>query len=356
MAKKRVAVIFGGRSNEHDISLISASYVINNIPRGKYEVIMVGITKKGRWLHYIGSVEEIKNGKWVEHSDNVPCILSPDPLDRGFIETMPDGEVSRLKVDCIFPVLHGKNGEDGSIQGLFQMSQLPYVGCDMLSSACCMDKEFAHRILESGGIKMAKWLPVRLRDLDRLDSYCEEITKQLKFPIFIKPSRCGSSVGISKAYDIKQLREGIQTAFSHDTKVLVEQGIEGIECECAVMGNDKLTVSTVGEIMPANDFYDYEAKYTVPQEQTKIPATFGKDVIEKIRDTADKAYRLIGCEGLARVDFFYTAEGEVVLNEINTMPGHTPISMYPKLMENTGMPAQEEMDRLISLAFERTQL
>lgn len=235
MAKKRVAVIFGGRSNEHDISLISASYIIENIPRDKYEVIMIGITKKGRWLHFIGDADMIKNGEWVNHCDNVPCVLSPDPLDRGFIETMPDGEVSRLKVDCIFPALHGKNGEDGSIQGLFQMSQIPYVGCDMISSACCMDKEFTHRILESGGIKMAKWKPVRLCDLDKLDIRCEEIAKELEFPMFVKPSRCGSSVGISKAYDLKQLRDGIKTAFSHDTKVIVEQGINGTECECATV-------------------------------------------------------------------------------------------------------------------------
>ena len=353
MSKTRVAVIFGGKSNEHDISLISASYIIESIPRDKYEVIMIGITKKGHWLHYIGDVSGLKSGLWESHPDNVPCVLSPDPIDRGFIATLADGGVQRIKVDCIFPALHGKNGEDGSIQGLFQMSQIPYVGCDMISSACCMDKEFAHRILESENIQMAKWCAVRLGDLDRLGDKCAEITAKLKYPLFIKPSRCGSSVGITKAHNEQELTDGIKTAFSHDVKVVVEQGISGIECECAVMGNDKLTVSTIGEIAPANEFYDFESKYTVEQEQTRIPASFDGETIEKIRQTAEKAYRVIGCEGLARVDFFLSDDGEIILNEINTMPGHTPISMYPKLMEHAGMDAAEEMSRLITLAIER---
>lgn len=353
MAKTRVAVIFGGKSNEHDISLISASYVIESIPRDKYEVIMIGITKKGHWMHYIGDISGIKSGLWESHPDNVPCILSPDPLDRGFIAKLPDGETQSIKVDCIFPVLHGKNGEDGTIQGLFQLAQIPFVGCDMISSACCMDKEFTHRILESEGIKMAKWLPVRLRDLDRLSDKCEKIISQLEYPLFIKPSRCGSSVGITKAHNAQELESGIKTAFSHDVRAIVEQGISGIECECAVMGNDQLIVSAIGEIAPANEFYDFESKYSVPQEQTRIPASFPRETIEKIRETAEKAYRVIGCEGLARVDFFLSDDGEVILNEINTMPGHTPISMYPKLMEHGGMSAAEEMSRLITLAIER---
>ncbi len=356
MAKLKVAVIFGGRSNEHEISLISAAHIIESIPASKYEVVMIGITRKGHWLHYIGQTDRIRSGEWEDDADNVPCILSPDPVDRGFIATLPDGDIQRIRVDCVFPALHGKNGEDGTIQGLFQLSQIPFVGCDMLSSACCMDKELTHRILESCGVKMAKWVSVRYRELDDIDAKCEQIANTLKFPMFIKPSRSGSSVGISKANNVNELRTGIKTAFSHDDRVVVEQGLSGTECECAVMGNDKLIVSAVGEIAPANDFYDYESKYTVPQEQTFIPARFPQEKSDEIRSIAERAYRAIGCEGLARVDFFLTDEDEAVLNEINTMPGHTPISMYPKLMEYGGMSASEEVDRLISLAIERAEM
>lgn len=353
MEKLKVAVIFGGKSNEHDISLISATHIINSIPRDKYDVITIGITKEGSWLRFEGAAENIKNGKWVEDEGNIPCVLSPDPVDSGFIAFEKDGSVSKLKVDCIFPALHGKNGEDGTIQGLFQMSQIAFVGCDMISSACCMDKEFTHRILESCGVKMAKWVSVRITDKDILGERCAEIEEKLCYPLFIKPSRSGSSVGISKAYNTEQLKTGILSAFEHDSKVVVEQGIVGTECECAVMGNNELIVSTIGEIAPANDFYDFESKYNDPTEQTYIPARFSQDKIEEIRKQAEKSYRGIGCEGLARVDFFLTDKGEVVLNEINTLPGHTPISMYPKLMENCGIDAQEEMDRLITLALKR---
>lgn len=355
MAKLKVAVIFGGKSNEHDISLISATHVINSIPRDKYEVIMIGITKKGHWMQYIGDVSFIANGEWEKNQDNVPCVLSPDPIDKGFIATMGDGEIQHIRVDCIFPALHGKNGEDGTIQGLFQMSQIPFVGCDMISSANCMDKEVTHTILESHGIKMAKWVSVRNYELDSLNSKCDEIEKKLSYPMFIKPARSGSSVGISKAHNISELKDGIKHAFLHDNKVVVEQGIEGIECECAVMGNNKLIVSTIGEIAPANEFYDFESKYVSSQEQTFIPARFSSEKIEEIRSVARRAYLAIGCEGLSRVDFFLNTDNEVILNEINTLPGHTPISMYPKLMENEGIDAQDEMDRLITLALERVE-
>lgn len=352
MDKLIVAVIFGGKSNEHDISLISASHIINSIPRDKYEVITIGITKEGHWLKYEGDTESIKNGSWLK-GNTVPCILSPDPSDSGFICVAANGTTEKIKVDCIFPALHGKNGEDGSIQGLFQLSQIAYVGCDMISSACCMDKEFTHRILESCGVRMAKWVSVRQSDRSVLESKLCEIEEKLCYPLFIKPSRSGSSVGISKAYNKQELKEGIEKAFEYDSKLVVEQGLSGIECECAVMGNDELIVSTIGEIAPANDFYDFESKYNLPTEQTFIPARFSSEKIEEIRAAAEKSYKGIGCEGLARVDFFLTDDGEVVLNEINTLPGHTPISMYPKLMEHAGMNAAQEMDRLITLALER---
>lgn len=354
MAKLKIAVIFGGRSNEHDISEISAAHVIRSIPRDKYDVITVGITKKGHWFRFIGDTELLPNGEWEKHPDNVPCILSPDPIHKGFIVFGRNGETQNLKVDCIFPVLHGRNGEDGTIQGLFQLAGIPYVGCDLLSSAMCMDKDTTHTILEANGIKTAKWVRILVSELDtKLSEKCDEMESKLTYPMFVKPCNCGSSVGVSKVNNREELERGIKLAFVHDKKVIVEEGIVGKEIECAVMGNGDPFVSETGEIMSAGDFYDYESKYENQESKTVIPANISREDSEAVRKIAAKAYKALGCEGLSRVDFFLKADGEVILNEINTMPGHTPISMYPMLMENAGIPHSEQEDRLIRLALER---
>lgn len=356
MAKINVAVIFGGKSNEHDVSVVSAAHVIKSIPRDKYNVICIGITKKGHWIKFIGDVNDIPNGNWTKHPDNVPCILSPDPLHKGFLVLDDDGTVSPVKIDCIFPVLHGKNGEDGTIQGLFELAQIPYVGCDLISSANCMDKELTHTILEAHGIKTAKWCSMLESELDIIDIKCSEMESKLTYPMFVKPANCGSSVGISKVTNTAELKTGIKMAFSHDKKVVVEQGLVGIECEVAVMGNEDPFASTVGEIQAANDFYDYEAKYENAESKTIIPATFEDNAIKAIREIAIKAYKAMGCCGLARVDFFLCADGEIILNEINTLPGHTPISMYPQLMAYEGISFEEQEDRLIKLALDRAEV
>lgn len=354
MSKIRVAVLFGGQSNEHEISLISASNIIRNIPKDKYEVVTVGITKKGRWLLYQGDIDSIENGLWETNPDNVSCVLSPDPMHKGFLALMDDGMVQHIKVDVVFPALHGKNGEDGTVQGLFELSGIPFVGCDLLSSANCMDKDMTHIILEANGIKTAKWITIKESEIDLLDDFADRMDKELKYPMFVKPANCGSSVGISKVNDIDELKNGIKTAFAHDKKVIVEQGINGIECECAVMGNSEPFASTVGEIAAANDFYDYEAKYQNEESKTYIPAkNIPDDKIEEIRCIAIKAYKALGCSGLSRVDFFYLKNGEIYLNEINTLPGHTKISMYPQLMEHFGLSPSEQEDKLISLALDR---
>ncbi|MBQ9375169.1 MAG: D-alanine--D-alanine ligase [Ruminococcus sp.] len=353
MSRIRVAVIFGGKSNEHDVSLISATHVIKSISREKYKVIRIGITKKGHWLKYIGDVDDIANGQWEKHPDNVPCVLSPDPLHKGFLVIDEDGSVSNLKIDCVFPVLHGKNGEDGTIQGLLQLAQIPFVGCDMISSANCMDKDTTHTILEAHGIKTAKWVTLIESELDMLNDKCKQIESELTYPMFVKPANCGSSVGISKAHNLDELKRGIKMAFTHDTKVLVEQGLVGVECECAVMGNENPYASTIGEIEAANEFYDYDAKYENAASKVIIPARFDDDTMTKIREEAIKAYKAMGCGGLARVDFFLCDNNEIVVNEINTLPGHTSISMYPKLMEYDGMPFEEQEDKLIKLAIDR---
>ncbi len=352
MAKIRVAVIFGGASNEHEISLLSATNIINNIPRDRYDVVCIGITKKGRWLLYIGDTSKICDGTWEQDSDNVSCILSPDPLHKGFIAILNDGQVQPVKVDVIFPVLHGKNGEDGTIQGLFALSKIPYVGCDCISSANCMDKEVTHIILQANGIKTADWMSINRYDIERISGIAEEMEKKLGYPMFVKPANCGSSVGVSKVNNLDELINGIKKAFAHDKKVVVETGISGKECECAVMGNCGAIASTVGEIDSANEFYDYEGKYHNDDSHTYIPGRISEDIIFKIRQIALKAYSAMGCTGLARIDFFVTDDGGIILNEINTLPGHTAISMYPKLMEYEGLSPSEQIHRLITLAFE----
>lgn len=357
MAKIRVAVVFGGKSNEHDVSVVSAAHVIRSLQASQeetYDLTYIGITKKGHWLRYIGSVEDIENGKWEKHPDNTPCILSPDPIHKGFITLDEDGSFSNLKIDVIFPVLHGKNGEDGTIQGIFQMAEIPFVGCDLISSANCMDKELTHTVLESHGINTAKWVSILFSEVDKLEERCAEMEQKLGYPMYVKPANCGSSVGITKAHDIDELKAGIKAAFSHDKKVIVEEEIVGTECECAVMGNDKPFASTVGEISAANEFYDYDAKYNDPGSKTYIPARVAQESIEEIREVSVKAYKAMGCCGLARVDFFLCKDGKVILNEINTLPGHTKISMFPQLMEYVGIPCNEQEDRLIRLALERT--
>ncbi|MBQ7991185.1 MAG: D-alanine--D-alanine ligase [Oscillospiraceae bacterium] len=353
MAKTKVAVIFGGRSNEHDISLISASNVIRNIDRTKYEVIPIGITKKGRWYFYPGDVDGIQSGEWETNTDNVPAAILPDPLYRG-IATVNGDEINIIKVDVVFPVLHGKYGEDGTIQGLLDMAGIPYVGCGCFASAACMDKNFTHKVLEYHGIRMAKSHAIRASELDHLDEFCELAEKDLGYPIFVKPCSSGSSVGVNKANNTEELKNAIKLAFTHDRKVIVEECIKGRELEVAVLGGAKPFASEPGEIISCNDFYDYDAKYVLGATSLKIPADIPPEVSSKIRETAILAFRAIGCFGLSRVDFFLSDKGEVILNEINTMPGFTNISMYPMLMDNFGIPYSELLDKLITLAFERT--
>lgn len=356
MSKINTAVIFGGKSNEHDVSGVSAAHVIKSIPKDKYNVICIGITKSGNWIKYSGDIDDIPNHKWESHPDNIHCILSPDPADKGFIAIDKNGSAEKIPVDVVFPVLHGKNGEDGTIQGLFELAEIPFVGCDLISSANCMDKSLTHTVLEANGIKTAEWITMLKSDMDRLDEFAGKMEENFGYPIFVKPANCGSSVGVSKADNMAQLKEGIKLAFMHDKKLVAEKGIKGIECECAVMGNEEPFASTVGEVCSANDqLYDYDAKYNDAASETIIPARMSKENIEEIRQTAVKAYKAMGCSGLARVDFFLCECGKVILNEINTLPGHTPISMYPKLMEYEGIGFEEQEDRLIQLALKKAE-
>ncbi len=353
MSKLRVAILFGGVSSEHDISLKSAAFVIRNLPSSRFETICIGITKSGRWLYYPGDVESIESGTWKDHPDCAAAVISPDRSHRGILKIMDDGSYSLLKIDCVFPVLHGKNGEDGTVQGLLSLAGIPYVGCDTLSSAACMDKAVTHTILDAAGIKTASYCTVARTDIPRLDSYAEGIAETLGFPIFVKPANAGSSVGVNKADDLDGLKKAIKIAFTHDSKAVCETAIVGAEVECAVLGNDDPKASIVGEIASANEFYDFESKYVSAESKLYIPARLADETSERIRSIAVAAYKALGCSGLARVDFFAEENGGIILNEINTLPGFTAISMYPKLWEKCGKDSKELLGELVELALER---
>ncbi|MCM1226264.1 MAG: D-alanine--D-alanine ligase [Clostridium sp.] len=354
MSKIKVAVLFGGVSSEHDISLISASNIIENMPKDKYEIICIGITKKGRWLYYPGDVSNIASGEWEKDTDCASAIISPDPIHKGIL-VLENGEYTPRKIDVVFPVLHGKNGEDGTVQGLLDLARIPYVGCGLLASASCMDKAHTHTVLDYNNIRTAEWRMVGLRDLNRLDKKCIAIAEELGFPVFVKPANAGSSIGINKATDLESLKEAVKFAFSHDNKVIIEEYIKGRELEVAVFGYDSPFASFVGELSKSKDFYDYESKYINNSVTQVIPAALPEETIKEIRETAISAYKAMGCKGLSRVDFFLSEDDEVILNEINTMPGFTSISMYPMLMADLGMTYGYLIDKLIEQAIDNSE-
>lgn len=352
MEKLTVAVLFGGASSEYEISLLSAASVSSNLSTERYNIIYVGITKEGKWYHYSGSVEAIKTGEWVNDPANRQAVISPDASRKGLL-VLDGGSFTHVPLDCIFPVLHGKNGEDGTVQGLFELSGIPYVGCDVISSANCMDKQVTHTLLDAAGIRTAKWRVLRRAERVRFDSFVSEFEQALGYPMFVKPANAGSSVGISKAHDRDELMSAVDLALQHDSKAVIEESIVGVEVECAVLGNDNPLASLPGQITPCNEFYDYDAKYIDDGTVLDIPAKISPLAADLVKATAVKVFQVLGCSGLARVDFFVAGNDDVILNEINTLPGFTDISMYPKLWEAEGMPYSELLSRLVDLAMER---
>ena len=354
MEKKRIAVIFGGKSSEHEVSRVSASYIISVIPKDEYEVYTIGITKKGRWFLYSGDVADIADGSWEKHPDNKTAFIAPAPSVHGMVVIDKDGNSSVVKLDVIFPVLHGKNGEDGTIQGLFEMSGMPYVGCGVLASSACMDKIVTNIMLDYAGIDQAGFVWFTSYDFRKDPDACVEIVeKAMNYPVFVKPANAGSSVGITKAHDRSEFLHAVDVASAEDTRILVEENIVGKEVECAVIGNEEPFASVLGEIAPSAEFYDYDAKYNSNASKLFIPARLDDELTGKVKETAVKAYKALCCEGLSRVDFFVTEDGRVMLNEINTLPGFTSISMYPKLMAESGKSGSKLIEELIALAFER---
>ncbi|NBK98592.1 MAG: D-alanine--D-alanine ligase [Erysipelotrichia bacterium] len=353
MNKIKLAVIFGGKSSEYSVSLHSASSAIENLDRNLYELIFIGIDESGKWYYYPGDVEGIEHDTWKKHEGLCNVVLSSSEAYKGFIKLKEDGCFELLAVDCIFPILHGKNGEDGTIQGLFALANIPFVGCDHLSSAISMDKDYTHIICEAANIKMAPYLCVKKSaDLD-YSALFKEVETKLTFPVFIKPANAGSSYGISKINTYDEFEEGLKKAFLHDQKVILETGIDGFEIGCAVLGNDTLTIGELDEIDTHNDFFDFEAKYALENTQIHCPARISETLTLEAKEMAKKIYRALGCSGLARVDMFVSTQGEIFFNEVNTIPGFTKASRYPTMMKTAGVDFKTLLNQLVKLAMDK---
>ncbi len=350
MSKIKIGVIFGGMSTEHDVSIVSGTSVIQNLDREKYDVYPIYISKDGDWFKYVKPIDKIEILHIAEEPQELVYIRNP---------------LDYLKqIDVIFPVLHGLFGEDGTIQGLLELIKVPYIGCRVLGSCNSMDKVYTKVILDKAKIQQVKYVYIRKHKdsyifvdeefnetLLSLNEVSEIISKQIGFPAFVKPSNSGSSVGIKKVSNIDELKKAIEFASLYDVKILIEQGIEVRELECAVLGNEDAKASCIGEILPAEEFYSYDAKYKNDNSRVVIPANISKEEENKIKHLAVKAFKALDAKGLSRVDFFIDKKtGEIYLNEINTMPGFTQISMYPKLWEKSGIRYNDLLDKLINLA------
>lgn len=356
MSRKNIVVLFGGQSSEHEVSRVSAQSVLENLNHEKYEIAMIGITKSGKWLRYDGDLQHIGSGQWEKDAAGKaqysPWFPVKDvPTLKAFLQDL----AGMKSIDVIFPVLHGTNGEDGTIQGLFEMAEIPYVGCNVLASAAGMDKAVSKALFQHAGIPQGKYIVIRRPEITQnFEAIEKRVGIELGYPCFVKPANAGSSVGISKVKNPGQLAEALTLAGRYDRKILIEEFIDGREVECAVLGYDSPIVSTVGEIIPCNEFYDYQAKYLDGDSKIIIPAELDEATVQTIQRHAVAAFQALDCSGLSRVDFFVEKHtGMVYINEINTMPGFTSISMYPKLWEASGLPYDKLLDRLIELAIER---
>jgi D-alanine-D-alanine ligase len=348
----RVGVLFGGRSGEHEVSLVSAASVMRALDAAKYQVVPIGISREGRWHMGSGSrrplSEVFKKGQAV--------IPAADPSGPKFFAHDAQGRATRVRgVDVIFPVLHGTFGEDGTIQGLLELAGIPYVGAGVLGSAAGMDKDVMKRLFRDSGLPVVEWVVVLRNEWKQGTARLRKlIESKLGYPLFVKPANLGSSVGISKVHSRPELGPAIDLAAGYDRKVIVEKGLDAREIECSVLGNDSPQASVPGEIVPLNEFYDYEAKYVKEGSELVIPAKLSRDATRCVQELAIRAFRAVDCAGMARVDFLLDRpSGKLFVNELNTIPGFTPISMYPKMWEASGLPYPALLDRLIELALER---
>ena len=357
MTRIRVAVVYGGRSSEHGISVVSAGSVISALDPERYEVVPIGINRAGAWLLTSGDAASMQiTGRTVPSvSEGTAVVLPADPTAKGLVTVEPRSGVQALEtVDVVFPVLHGRFGEDGTIQGLFEMAGVPYVGPGVFASAAAMDKEYTKKLLAAEGLDVGTY-----RVLRRRDPVVTSELEPLGLPVFVKPARAGSSVGITKLTDWAQLPEALATAFEHDDKVLVEAAVSGREIECGVLesanGAPEASVPAEIRLTGSHDWYDFEAKYLDDACEFDVPATLSPEVTAAVRQSACRAFVALDCAGLARVDFFVTPDDRVIVNEVNTMPGFTPISMFPRMWAASGVDYPELVDRLIAAALRRAE-
>lgn len=348
MRKITVAILFGGCSSEYEVSLKSATAVLENLNFEKYDVLLLGITREGQWLQYSGSIDHIQDDTWHQRKECVPAFIAPCRQIQGVVALYKD-VVKTTKVDVVFPILHGKNGEDGTVQGLLELAGIPFVGCDSLSSAICMDKDIANILAASSGVKTPQSVTVyKNTDADKVIAAAQAIG----FPLYVKPAKAGSSIGITKAYNAAELVRGLENAFNYDDKVVIVENIEGFEVGCAVLGNKDVIVGEVDEIELFEGFFDYREKYSLKSSLIHVPARVEQEIAEKIKATAIQLYQAFGCRGFARVDMFLTPANELVFNEINTIPGFTTKSRYPSMLRSAGISYKELLDTLILLAME----
>ena len=350
--KLRVAILFGGKSAEHEISLISARNIVEAMDKDKYEVVSIGIDKQGRWFFDEGGLllDPRERSHVISRQNSDPMAVLPGTTPTPMIRTSTGRALG--KVDVVFPVLHGPFGEDGTVQGLLKLANVPFVGAGVLGSAVGMDKDVMKRLLRDAGIPVAKFLVFDRSQIRKINF--AGVKRALRSPFFVKPANLGSSVGIGKVRTNKQFRDALKEAFLYDNKIVIEENIPGREIECSVLGNDNPIASLPGEIITHHEFYSYDAKYLDEKgAQLVIPAGLSKSIVKEVQEMAVAAFKTLGCEGLARVDFFLRDNRELFVNEINTIPGFTKISMYPKLWEASGVPYSKLIDRLIQLALQR---
>lgn len=349
--KKNILVLFGGQSSEHDVSCMSVQNVIHNIDTEVYDICLVGITKEGHWV-YVEDAADIKDGSWI--LSDIKAVLSPDATEK-CVYLMSEQGMAKVKIDVAIPVLHGLYGEDGTVQGIFELARIPYVGSGILASAIAMDKVYTKVIVDKLNIRQAAYSVLHRNELSDMEKACDKVEKALPYPVFVKPSCAGSSVGVNKAENREELVFALCEAAKHDAKILIEEEIRGREIECAVLGTDiKAEASGVGEILAAAEFYDYDAKYNNADSKTVTDPDLPEVYKEEIRKYALRIFKAVGGFSLSRVDFFVDEKG-VIFNEINTLPGFTAISMYPMLFEKAGLSKKELIARLIDTAFERQE-
>lgn len=348
MNKLNVAVFFGGCSSEYSVSLSSASGVILNLDNEKYSPVMIGITKEGSWYYYDGPIDLLLNDTWYSSNYCTPAVLSPNHGEKSLLLLKEDG-ITKIPIDVALPVLHGRNGEDGTLQGMLEMADIPLAGCGTLSSALCMDKDRAHKLVSLAGVRIPRALVIKP---ETATESITAFTAQINYPLYVKPVKAGSSYGVTKVTDASQLLPAVSLAFQYDNLAMIEENIEGFEVGCAVVGNEELIIGEVDEIELSGGFFNFTEKYTLKTSSIHVPARITPEKAAEIKETAAVIYRALDCSGFARIDMFLQPDGKIIFNEANTIPGFTEHSRYPGMMKAAGIPFREVISRILELGLD----